>query len=154
MQVSALTEYGTVHNLLANQVKVIAGAEHVVCAKSFDGGFQGMNPSRFRCTICNTHIFQAAWPGGLFMSAKCIEGECPPDYFVELGDMMEPGIIDRIRGGRGTRKTVDRGMPADLEQKIMSTHPQQVPLIQMQGPRFIPPTFPQACPRVLNLSLI
>ena len=76
------------------------------------------------------------------MSAKCIEAAHPLDYFfVELGEMMDSGIVDRIRGGRGAGKTVAVSVPGDLQQKIMSTHPQRAPQIQMQGPRFIPPTF-------------
>ena len=73
------------------------------------------------------------------MNAKCIEGADPPKCFVEL--VMNPGIFDRISGGRGAGKTVDVSVPGDLQQKIMSTHPQQAPQIQMQCPRFIPPTF-------------
>ena len=43
---------------------------------------------------------------------------------------------------------VDQGMPADLEQKSMSTHPQHATQIQLQGPRFVPPTFnPHGMPK-------
>lgn len=30
------------------------------------------------------------------MNAKCIEGADPPDSFVELGELMDPGIIERL----------------------------------------------------------